>query len=263
MGFLLLLQAKRKLKKLSKLISELAISGRKGVAWLVDPDKYLDFEALNWINEADLDLILFGGSSVDSGVFQSNLSTLKRRFPRVPLCIFPGSADQLSPDADGVLFLSLISGTNPEFLISSQIKAAFKVVEFGLEALPTGYLLINSGELLSVHKASNTLPILNSEVEKAVQISLAGKLLGLDYLYLEAGSGAKEPVSPEIISQIKKQTGLPLFVGGGIRDSKAVRRAFDAGADLVVLGNSIEKDPSFLAEVLEFKAMYNQLLHVN
>lgn len=159
--------------------------------------------------------------------------------------------------------MSLISGSNPEYLITQQVEGAMAIEHFRLEVLPTGYLLVNEGEILSVHKASSTLPLLNSEVELIRSIALAGKYLGLKYFYLEAGSGAKIPVAHTVIQSVKKTVKSPVMVGGGLDSVEKVNRAFDAGADLVVLGNAIEKDPGFLTEVLKAKRWYNQLLNIN
>ena len=233
------------------------------MAWLVDPDKYQESSQFEWIENSGLDLILVGGSSGSAEALDSTIQSLKAYSGEIPICIFPGSKEQVSEHADGILFLSLISGTNPEYLITQQVEGALAIEHLGLEILPTGYLLVNEGEILSVHKASNTLPLLNSEVERIRAIALAGKFLGLKYFYLEGGSGAKAPVAHTVIQSVKKTVKRPLLVGGGLDSLEKVKKAFDAGADLVVLGNAIEKDPGFLAEVLKAKRWYNQLLNIN
>lgn len=233
------------------------------MAWLVDPDKYQESSQFEWIENSGLDLILVGGSSGSAEALDSTIQSLKAHSGEIPICIFPGSKEQVSEHADGILFLSLISGTNPEYLITQQVEGALAIEHLGLEILPTGYLLVNEGEILSVHKASNTLPLLNSEVERIRAIALAGKFLGLKYFYLEGGSGAKAPVAHTVIQTVKKTVKRPLLVGGGLDSLEKVKKAFDAGADLVVLGNAIEKDPRFLAEVLKAKRWYNQLLNIN
>jgi phosphoglycerol geranylgeranyltransferase len=251
------------LKKISKLLKILSKSGRKGIAWLVDPEKDLDPARFEWIGNSGLDLILVGGSGGNSQELERTIFTIRQFSGSIPICIFPGSGLQVSGLADGILFLSLISGKNPEYLISQQAEAAPSLENLSLEILPTGYLLVNNGEILSVHKASNTLPVLNAELDRLKAISLAGKYLGLNYFYLEAGSGAKIPVAPEAIRLVKISVKRPLIVGGGLDSTEKVKLAFDAGADLVVLGNRIEKDPGFLAEVLKVKMWYNQLLNIN
>jgi putative glycerol-1-phosphate prenyltransferase len=159
--------------------------------------------------------------------------------------------------------MSLISGRNPEFLIAQQVQAALEVGALGLEVLPTGYILINDGELLSVHAFSQTLPLSNEDSTFAKATALAGKFLGMRFFYLDAGSGASIPVAKKVISEVKAAVKSPLIVGGGLTSAEKVKDAFDSGADLIVLGNSIEKDPGFLAEVLRIKLGYNHSLHVN
>lgn len=251
------------MKRISKLLKRLSKSGKKGVAWLVDPEKFQESDQFDWIENSGLDLILVGGSGGTSEATDLTIRSLRAYSGTIPICIFPGSKLQVSDKADGILFLSLISGTNAEYLITQQAEGALAIEHLGLEILSTGYLLVNEGEILSVHKASNTLPILNSELGRLGSIALAGKYLGLKYFYLEAGSGAKSPVSFSAIQTVKKKVKLPVIVGGGLDSLEKVTRAFDAGADLVVLGNSIEKDPSFLSEVLKAKRWYNQLLNIN
>lgn len=251
------------MKRVSKFLKSLSKSGQKGIAWLVDPEKGADLENFSWIKHSDLDLILVGGSSASSEDFDRVVRALKEISGDIPVCIFPGSHLQLSGKADAILFLSLISGRNPEFLISHQVKAAPEVEELGLEVLPTGYILVNDGELLSVHSFSQTLPLSNEDSYFAKATALAGKFLGMRFFYLDAGSGANCPVSSKVISEVKKAVKSPLLVGGGLNSSEKVKAAFDSGADLVVLGNSIEKDPGFLAEVLNIKLCYNHSLNIN
>ena len=253
----------KQLKRISKLLKGLSKSGQKGVAWLIDPEKHQVNTQFDWIENSGLDLILVGGSGGTTEAINFTIRSLKRYSGNIPICIFPGSKHQVTDQADGILFLSLISGTNAEYLITQQAEGALAVEHLGLEILSTGYLLVNEGEMLSVHKASNTLPLLNTEVERIRSIALAGKYLGLKYFYLEAGSGAKVPVAHTVIQTVKKTVKSPLIVGGGLDSLEKVKKAFDAGADLVVLGNAIEKDPGFLAEVLKAKRWYNQLLNIN
>lgn len=251
------------MKTVSKLLKNLSKSHRKGIAWLVDPDKEKDLEHFSWVLDSGLDLILIGGSSSTAENFEKTIQSLKKIAGNIPICIFPGSYLQLSESADAILFMALISGRNPEFLISHQVQAAPEVHALGLEVLPTGYILVNNGELLSVHSVSQTLPLSNDDPEYVKATALAGKYLGMRFFYLDAGSGAEVPVSPKVISAVKRGVNLPLIVGGGLTNSKKVKSAFDAGADLIVLGNSIEKDPEFLSEVLDIKHVYNHSLNIN
>ncbi len=251
------------MKKVSKLLKSLASDGRKGVAWLVDPEKDKDLLCFDWITDSGLDLILVGGSSTTGLNFGKTIETLKRISGDIPVCIFPGSHLQLSGRADAILFMSLISGRNPEFLISHQVLGAPEVVRLGLEVLPTGYILVNQGELLNVHAVSQTLPLSNEDIHTVKATALAGKLLGMRYFYLDAGSGASIPVSPKVISAVKEAVGSPLIVGGGLNNTQKLRDAFAAGADLIVLGNRVEIDPGFLAEALDIKQWYNLSLNIN
>jgi phosphoglycerol geranylgeranyltransferase len=251
------------LKKISKLLKSLSKNRRKGVAWLVDPEKKLDLDKFEWVKDSGLDLVLVGGSGTTNQNFEKTVSDIKDLAGEIPICIFPGSHLQLSDRADAILFMSLISGRNPEFLISNQVLAAPRVKEMGLEIIPTAYILVNQGEILSVHSVSQTLPLSNDDPETVRATALAGKFLGMRYFYLDAGSGAGSPVSPTVISSVKDAVQSPMIVGGGLNNAEKVREAFAAGADLVVLGNSIEKDPGFLAEVLNIKRWYNISLNIN
>jgi putative glycerol-1-phosphate prenyltransferase len=254
---------KKKVRKVGKLLKNLSKTKRKGVAWLVDPDKDIDFDRFSWVGNSELDLILVGGSSFTADFFEKTILSLRKIAGAIPICIFPGSYLQLSNKADAVLFMALISGRNPEFLISHQVQAAPEVQESGLEVLPTAYILVNDGELLSVHSVSQTLPLSNESPEFVKATALAGKYLGMRYFFLDAGSGAVSPVHSTVISMVKKAIKCPLIVGGGLTDSEKVKTAFGAGADLVVLGNVIEKDPGFLSEVLDIKRWYNHSLNIN
>ncbi len=245
------------MKRVSKLLKSLSKNRRKGLAWLIDPEKANPVPQFSWLKDSTLDLILVGGSGLVASVFEETIQSLKPLAGKIPICIFPGSHLQLSPKADAILFMSLISGRNPEFLISQQVKAAPQVAGMGLEVLPTGYLLVNGGELLSVHSVSQTLPLSNGDIDLVRATALAGKFLGMRYFYLDAGSGAKVPVSPSIVAEVKRSVNCPLIVGGGLNSPEKVKAAYEAGADLVVIGNAIEKDPGFLAEVLDVKQSYN------
>ena len=251
------------MRKVSKLLKNLSKTRRKGIAWLVDPEKEIDISQFGWIKDSGLDLILVGGSGSAIQHFEKTIRTLKKIAGEIPVCIFPGSYLQLSTKADAIFFMSLISGRNPEFLISHQVQAATEVKKSGLEVLPTGYILVNNGELLSVHAVSQTLPLSNENPELVKATALAGKFLGMRFFFLDAGSGAAYPVSPKVISAVKEATKCPMIVGGGLTTTEKVKAAFEAGADLVVVGNSIEKDPGFLSEVLDIKQVYNHSLNIN
>lgn len=250
-------------KSVGKILHHFFNSGQKGIAWLVDPEKDMDLSSMNWVRNSGLDLVLLGGSTKEPFQLNEIIPQLRKAVGQIPICIFPGSHLQVCSQADALMFLSLLSGRNPEYLIGQQVKSALEVANSGLEVLPTAYILVNEGEILSVHAISQTLPLLNSQPNLVVQTALAGKFLGMEYFFLDAGSGASHPVSPTVIGAIKNTIQAPLIVGGGLDSTAKVKAAFEAGADLLVLGNVIEKDPDFLAEVLDTKRWYNHSLNIN
>lgn len=254
-------------KRVSKILKDFHQTGRKGLAWLVDPDKFknsvLFAEDFAWVKDSPLDLIFVGGSHLSRDNFREVVISLKKIAGDIPVVIFPGSQMQLAEEADAILFLSLISGRNPEYLIGHQVLAAPLVKKMKLETLPTAYLLVNEGEITSVQYVSQTLPLPNSKPNLAKATALAGLYLGMKYFYLDAGSGAKAPVSVEVIKSVKLVTNNPVIVGGGLDTLEKVRIAYESGADLLVIGNAIEKDSSFLAEVLNYKVLLNLSLNVN
>ena len=227
------------------------IKTRKLFALLVDPDKH-DRESLAWIGRsADqdyVDFILVGGSFV-SGSVDETVQVLKEH-TNLPVILFPGNVLQISPKADGILLLSLISGRNPEFLIGNHVIAAPILKKTGLEILSTGYILIENGRSTSVEYMSNTKPIPADKIDLTVATAMAGEMLGHHLIYLEAGSGALETVNENMITEVRKNTRIPLIVGGGIHSAGQIRKIYKAGADMVVVGTAIEKDPSILPGLL-------------
>ena len=220
---------------------------KKRIALLVDPDGYDNKsleELIELINLYPPDLLLVGGSILFKPI-EITITALKLGC-RLPVFIFPGNLHQLSDRADGILFLSLISGRNPEFLIGNHVLAAPHLGRSGIEVIPTGYMLIGNGLTTSVEYMSNTSPIPGDKTDIAVATAMAGEMLGLKSLYLEAGSGASHSVEPAIIRAIRKNISLPLMVGGGIRSKETALELFDAGADLLVVGNVLEKDPGLI-----------------
>lgn len=220
------------------------------VALLLDPDKQdkvdvkkiLQFAANSYVS-----IILVGGSLVNSNI--DDFLKYVKSITNIPVLLFPGSAMQFSSVADGILHLSLISGRNSEFLIGNHVQVAFKLKKSGIEVIPTGYILIESGSTTSVQYMSNTSPIPSAKPEIAVATALAGEQLGLKAIYLEAGSGAANPVPSELIKQVKAEITVPLIVGGGLRSAEQINNAFNAGANMVVLGNGIEQNPDLLAQL--------------
>jgi putative glycerol-1-phosphate prenyltransferase len=257
----------RRTKKVSEILNKLSLSSNKGVAWLIDPDEF-DFEKLEkdffWqISQAELDLIFIGGSQGHISNVDELISALQKELPSIPKVIFPGSELQISEQADGLLFLSLLSGRNPEYLIGQQVKAVEKLRSSQLEILSTAYLLVNDGDICSVHRKSETFPLLNQDIDQVVNTALAGKYLGMRYFYLDAGSGSDSTVSTEVIKAVKSAVNRPLIIGGGLDSLEKVQRCFDADADLIVIGNQAQKNPDFLIEVLDYKRFYNAALHID
>lgn len=232
---------------------------KKRIALLVDPDGYdtrsLE-ELIGHINLHPPDLLLVGGSILFKPI-EITITALKLGC-KIPVFIFPGNVFQLSDRADGILFLSLISGRNPEFLIGNHVLAAPHLRRAGIEVIPTGYMLIQNGNSTSVEYMSHTRPIPADKTDIAVATAMAGEMLGLQALYLEAGSGAARPVAPGMIRAIRKNISLPLVVGGGIRTAEAALELFSAGADMIVVGNAMEKDPGLIQAFCEARDALNK-----
>jgi phosphoglycerol geranylgeranyltransferase len=237
-------------------ITEKCKKSKKFFALLIDPDKHSDESIKSLISEADStpgpDFILVGGSIVFNGIDQS--IKLIKSLTQKPVLLFPGNALQFSAFADGILFLSLISGRNPEFLIGNHVLAGPKIKKSGIEVIPTGYLLINSGIDTSVSYMSNTQPIPYLKNDIAIATAIAGEMLGLKLIYLEAGSGASQPVSLEMIKAVKNNITVPLIVGGGIKNTHQLKNILEAGADIVVIGTAAETNKSVVSDfALVFK----------
>lgn len=237
---------------------ELKDRSKKRIALLVDPDGYDNDgleELMGYIKQYPPDLLLVGGSilfkPIDLTITSLKLGT------RLPVFIFPGNLYQLSDRADGILFLSMISGRNPEYLIGNHVLAAPHLGESGIEVIPTGYMLIGDGKVSSVQYMSNTTPIPGDKKDIAVATAMAGEMLGLKSIYLEAGSGASHTVEPGIVSAIRKTISLPLIVGGGIRSPETAMELYSAGADMVVVGNALEKNPGLLATFIASRNKLN------
>lgn len=226
---------------------------KKLFAVLVDPDK-TDERSAKVIAEASaeagVDFLFVGSSLLMNSSLDSCLQTL-RKHCAIPLVLFPGNTLQISSYADAILFLSLISGRNADMLIGKQVLAAPLLKTSSLEVISTGYMLIDPGHLTSVTYMSNTLPIPHDKNDIAVSTAWAGELLGLKVLYMDAGSGARHTISRSMIEAVSKNTELPLIVGGGIKTAEKALELCTAGADVIVVGNSIEKDPGIIAEMAD------------
>jgi putative glycerol-1-phosphate prenyltransferase len=227
-------------------------NGKKSLALLIDPDKHSPGsleEIVCLAAEVKVDFIFFGGSFVQSEMANEFVSNIKEML-QAPVIIFPGNQMSVCEQADGILYLSLISGRNSEFLIGRHVITAPLIKRSGLEVLPTGYMLIDSGAPTAVEYMSNTSPIPRHQHDIAVATAMAGEMLGLKLLYLEGGSGAKHPVPPEMIKKVAKNVSIPLIVGGGINTADMLDEVFISGADLVVVGNAIEKNPSLILDMM-------------
>jgi putative glycerol-1-phosphate prenyltransferase len=226
-------------------------SKNKLFALLVDPDKH-DSGSLSWIGRSSetykVDFILVGGSLV-SGSVDETVSILKQHTD-IPVILFPGNVLQITSRADGILLLSLISGRNPEYLIGNHVIAAPILRKTRLEIIPTAYILIENGRSTSVEYMSNTKPIPADKIDLTVATAMAGEMLGHKLVYLEAGSGALETVHEEMIREVRKNIQIPLVVGGGIRTPEQIRNIYNAGADMIVVGTALERDPASLEELM-------------
>lgn len=235
--------------------------GKKSIAVLIDPDKISDANQLEPLlrlaNENCVDYFFVGGSLVTTSNLADVVKTIKDNIS-IPVVLFPGSALQIDPSADAILFLSLISGRNPDLLIGQHVVAAPILKSNKLEVLPTGYILINSGKTTSVAYISNTTPIPEEKYSLAACTAMAGEMLGLKLIYLDAGSGAEREVNKKMISTVRKAVDVPLIVGGGINTPQKALNALEAGADLIVIGNALEKSPELLTEIAEKIYDWNQ-----
>lgn len=235
---------------ISGLITSARESGKTLLSVLVDPDKakpsHLDGLLRETANLADLYFI--GGSLLTADALDQTIDYLKARIA-TPCVLFPGSAVQLSAKADGLLLLSLISGRNPDLLIGQHVVAAPRIKQIGLEVLPVGYMLIDGGRPTTATYISHTLPIPANKPEIAACTAMAGEMLGLRYIYLDAGSGADQVVSAEMIQAVRENCSLPIIVGGGIRNPKQAAIVARAGADVVVVGNALESEPDLATEL--------------
>lgn len=222
-------------------ITDAVAHGRKLFALLVDPEK-CSLPRLQTVAEAAAvaqpDFILVGGSQLRQSTEQA-IDVIKKTC-RQPVVLFPGNVEQLASNADALLLLSLLSGRNAEWLVGQQVRAARCIHNLQIEVLPTGYILIDGGKTTAVQRVSQTQPIATDDVDLAVDTALCGEQAGKKLIYLEAGSGAIRPVAATTISAVKKMISVPLIVGGGITSTDALRQAYAAGADMVVVGNHLE-----------------------
>lgn len=225
------------------------------LAVLIDPDKFPVNDTKRFIekvNESVATLIFVGGSTVEVLATEVLVNEIKK-FTNLPVILFPGDVTQITNKADGLLFLSLISGRHPDYLIGKHVEAVSKLTNSNLEVIPTGYILIESGKITAVERVTQTKPLDRNNIQNIIDTGIAGQLLGMKLIYLEAGSGAKKPLTEEIIRGVKKELNIPLIVGGGIRSKIQMEDAYNAGADLVVIGTAFEEDELFFNELKKIK----------
>ncbi|MCB0401278.1 MAG: geranylgeranylglyceryl/heptaprenylglyceryl phosphate synthase [Flavobacteriales bacterium] len=242
-------------------IATTAASGQKMFGVLVDPDKQTVAELLQLVkrcNESAVDFFFVGGSIITKGDFNQTCRLIKENTSK-PVIIFPGSPDQLSKYADAILFLSLISGRNPEFLIGHHVAATPKLQKLDLEIIPTGYLLVDCGTTTTAIYVSETNPIPHGNADIAATTALAGEYLGLRLTYIDGGSGAKKCISTEMIRRTREAISGPLIIGGGIRTPEAAMEIYKAGADIIIVGNAIEKNKGLITQIAEMKEKFNTL----
>ena len=210
------------------------------LAVLIDPDKF-NPELIKLANSCNVHYFFVGGSSLTNGNIEMVLTYIKKH-SKIPVIIFPGDEKQLSAKADAVLFLSLLSGRNPDYLIGKQVLAAPLFKKKKLECIPTAYILIGGNKKSTTQRVTKTKPLNEKNISLIVNTAIAGELLGFKTIYLEAGSGAKTNINSKIIKQVKKNINIPLLIGGGIDTPQKAAQAIKSGADIVVVGNALEKD---------------------
>ncbi|WP_026769243.1 geranylgeranylglyceryl/heptaprenylglyceryl phosphate synthase [Asinibacterium sp. OR53] len=226
-------------------------TGRKSFAVLIDPDKVDDQKIAQLVRlatDAKVDYFFVGGSLVISSHLDDCIRQLKASCA-IPVVLFPGSPSQVSKYADALLYLSLISGRNPELLIGQHVISAPFVKKSGLEIMPTGYMVIDGGAPTTVSYISNATPIPADKNDIAMCTAMAGEMLGMKLIYMDAGSGAKRPIPESMIEKVARHIEVPLIIGGGIIDPVKAYLNCKAGADVIVVGNAIEKDPTLIKEL--------------
>ena len=222
--------------------------GKKLFAVLVDPDKFSS-RVIRESHKARADFIFVGGSKLQKGNFQRCVAAIRKLTP-IPLVIFPGRLpEQISGKADAILLPSLLSGRNPEYLIGQHVLAARHLKRSGVEIIPMGYILIGGGKKISTQIVTHTTPIKSADTPLAVSTAIAGELLGMKIIYLEAGSGSGTPLRASMIKEIRKNVSLPVIAGGGIDSAEKAIALCRSGADLIVVGNAIEKDSTLAVRI--------------
>lgn len=248
--------------KIEELLLARMAAKRKSFAILLDPDKvdittFPDF--LEFAVSQQVDFFFVGGSLITHYAIDELVAAI-HKYTDIPAILFPGSSLHIDPAADAILLLSLISGRNPDLLIGQHVVAAPLLKKSGIEVLPTGYMLIESGRQTTVSYISNTMPIPRDKPSIAACTAMAGELLGLRNIFLDAGSGALYPVPAETISAVRSVVDTPIIVGGGINSFEKAHNAMEAGADVIVVGNGIEQNSGLLPEIAACVKAFNATL---
>jgi putative glycerol-1-phosphate prenyltransferase len=234
----------------NKIISDKK-ANKKSFALLIDPDKQDSKQLISIISKAEnanVDYFFVGGSLLTYDSLDLCLKTIKKN-SKIPVILFPGNAMQVNDKADGILFLSLISGRNAEMLIGKQVITAPILKQSSLEVMPTGYILVDSGRPTTASYMSNTIPIPSDKDSVAACTAMAGEMLGLKLIFLDGGSGAVHPVSKQMIESVSNSINVPLIIGGGISSGEKAAKNCKAGADIIVVGNAIEKNENLIIEI--------------
>ena len=240
-----------KLKDIYPSLCERKVNGKKSFAVLIDPDKVNDAKMHQLIQlavAAKVDYFLVGGSMVISNYLDECVQTIKQNCS-IPVLLFPGSSTQVSKYADALLYLSLISGRNPELLIGQHVVSAPSIKQSGLEIISTGYMVIDGGAPTTVSYISNATPLPADKNEIAMCTAMAGEMLGMKLIYMDAGSGAKRPITESMIEKVANCIEVPLIIGGGVTDPEKAYLNCKSGADIIVVGNAIEKDESLIMQM--------------
>lgn len=228
-------------------LNKIITKGKARLVVLIDPDKF-NPKLIHLAEKSKVAFFLVGGSELKKNNISKVISEIKKTSDK-PVLIFPGNEKQICKNADGLLLLSLISGRNPEFLIGKHVKAVAAIKKNKLQTFPVGYVLVNGERTSATQKVTNTKALQSSNVKLIIDTAVAGELLGLKAVYLEAGSGAKKQVNSKIIKAVKNNISIPLFVGGGIDSPTKAKQAIESGADFVVVGNALEKNLYLLSEI--------------
>ena len=243
-----------KMAEIYQIIKNAVQQNKKQLAVLIDPEKIsIDLlpAFIKKVNDSIVTHIFVGGST-DKFIKTESVVREIKQLTKLPILLFPGDFKHLTNLADGLLFLSLISGRNPDYLIEQQVQSIPLLKTMDLEIIPTGYILIDGGTETAVQRVSNTQPMCQNNPDLIVNTALAGEYSGKKLIYLEAGSGSKMPVHIDVIKAVKKELSIPLIVGGGIRTKKQLKNAYQAGADLVVIGTAFEENEDFLKDLTGF-----------